>query len=280
MTRLSNAVTLIGAGTQGSRLAYMWSRLGKPVYLVDRTQNQLTQASAALQNLRAKKPPSEEGSVIKLTADDMDKALRNSWLAIECIPENIGCKRDLMKELDSRTDPDTIIASNSSSYPISEVCKGLCLKANDRFVNMHAFWPPETQVIEIMGTSKTRADIIPLLIKETQEHGFMPFHVRKHSTGYMFNRIWAAIKRETLQVLEEGIATPKEIDQIYKAVLKTPIGPCEQMDIAGLDVILAIEKHYAQERAGLPNGPQRLLQEMVGQGNLGVKSGSGFFKYP
>lgn len=91
--------------------------------------------------------------------------------------------------------------------------------------------------------------------------------------------IWAAIKRETLLVLEEGIATPEEVDQIYKCVLNTPRGPCELMDIAGLDVILAVEEHYAKVRMGIPNAPRKYLREMIERGDLGVKSGNGFFKY-
>ena len=92
-------------------------------------------------------------------------------------------------------------------------------------------------------------------------------------------RIWAAIKRETLLALDEGVATPEEIDGIFKAVLKTPKGPCEQMDVVGLDVVLDIEKHYAEVRPGLPEGPRKLLNEMVAQGLLGVKSGKGFFRH-
>lgn len=92
-------------------------------------------------------------------------------------------------------------------------------------------------------------------------------------------RIWAAIKRETLLALDEGVATPEEIDGIFKAVLKTPKGPCEQMDVVGLDVVLDIEKHYAEVRPGLPEEPRKLLNEMVAQGLLGVKSGKGFFRH-
>ncbi|RAL05881.1 NAD(P)-binding protein [Aspergillus ibericus CBS 121593] len=202
MTRLLNAVTLLGAGTQGSRLAYMWSRLGRPVYLVDKTPTQLNLALATVQRLRASNPPSEEGKVISLTADDLDKALHNSWLAIECVSEDLECKRPVMAELDRKSDPETIIASNSSSYSISEICKGLNLKAEDRFVNLHSFWPPGTQAVEIMGSSQTRADIIPLLMRETQDHGFHPFHVRKSSNGYTFNHH----QREALYVLEMDIA--------------------------------------------------------------------------
>ncbi|PWY93624.1 3-hydroxyacyl-CoA dehydrogenase [Aspergillus sclerotioniger CBS 115572] len=270
MTRVLNAVTLFGAGTQGSRLAYMWSRLGRPVYLVDRTPAQLNLALATVERLRASNPPSEPGQVISLTTDELDKALHNSWLAIECVPEDLDCKRPVMEELDRRSDPETIIASNSSSYFISEICKGLSLRTNDRFVNLHSFWPPETQAIEIMGSSQTRADIIPLLMKETQDHGFQPFHVRKSSTGYTFNRylanhvVWdSAIhtNHETLLLLEEGIATP-EVDNIYKA-----------MDIAGLD------EHYAKDWIGIPNEPRKVLREMIERGDLGVKSGNGFFHY-
>jgi 3-hydroxyacyl-CoA dehydrogenase len=82
-----------------------------------------------------------------------------------------------------------------------------------------------------------------------------------------------------LFALEEGVATPEEIDGIFKAVLKTPKGPCEQMDVVGLDVVLDIENHYAEVRPGLPEEPRTYLQKMVAQGKLGVKSGFGFFKY-
>ncbi|OAA59735.1 3-hydroxyacyl-CoA dehydrogenase [Niveomyces insectorum RCEF 264] len=112
-------------------------------------------------------------------------------------------------------------------------------------------------------------------MKEAAAHGFQPFHVRRSSTG-----IWAAIKRETLLALHDGVATPEEIDSIFKAVLKTPKGPCEQMDTVGLDVVLDIEEHYAEERPDLPEEPRNLLRKMTAEGRLGVKSGCGFFKYP
>ncbi|OOF97879.1 hypothetical protein ASPCADRAFT_2948 [Aspergillus carbonarius ITEM 5010] len=144
MTRLLNAVTLLGAGAQGSRLAYLWSRIGRPVYLVDKSPTQLGLALATVQRLRASNPPSEPGQVISLTADNLDKALHNSWLAIECVPEDLECKRPVMVELDRKSDPETIIASNSSSYSISDICKGLRLRAHDRFVNLHSVCPPKT----------------------------------------------------------------------------------------------------------------------------------------
>lgn len=135
-------------------------------------------------------------------------------------------------------------------------------------------------------------------MEQCKAHGFTPFHVKKNSNGYIYNRylyqpcttlqsllttlcnrIWAAIKREALFVAAEGVATPAEIDAIYKDVLKTPKGPFEQMDVVGLDVVNDIEEHYAENRRGLPEEPRRLLREMIDQGKLGVKSGSGFYDY-
>lgn len=92
-------------------------------------------------------------------------------------------------------------------------------------------------------------------------------------------RIWAAIKREALLTVSEGIASPKEVDDIFKEVLKTPKGPCEQMDVVGLDVVLDIEEHYAETRQGLPEAPRELLRKMIADNKLGVKSGEGFYKY-
>ena len=93
------------------------------------------------------------------------------------------------------------------------------------------------------------------------------------------SRIWAAIKRETLLVLSEGVCTPREVDAIFKDVLKTPKGPCEQMDVVGLDVVLDIENHYADSRVGIPSEPRIYLQTMIESGRLGVKNGSGFYEY-
>jgi 3-hydroxyacyl-CoA dehydrogenase len=93
------------------------------------------------------------------------------------------------------------------------------------------------------------------------------------------NSIWAAIKREALYVAAEKVATPEEIDGIYKDVLKTPMGPFEQMDVVGLDVVKDIEENYAQNRTGLPKEPRDLLALMIQERKLGVKTGEGFYKY-
>lgn len=131
-----------------------------------------------------------------------------------------------------------------------------------------------------MGHEKTNPDNIATLMKESQAQGFQPFHCRQpNSTGYIYNRIWAAIKRESLLAASEGVATPKEIDEVFKAVLKAKSGPFEQMDVVGLDVVYDIEQHYADCREGIPVEPRTYLRKFIEEGTLGVKSGNGFYTY-
>ncbi|PVH75072.1 3-hydroxyacyl-CoA dehydrogenase [Cadophora sp. DSE1049] len=283
MASLQKSVALIGAGTQGTRLAFMWSRLGRPVHLVDQDQQRLQGALTDIQKLRRDWPATEAsiewGNVTIYQSPQLAQSVANSWLIVECVPESLDLKKTLVGELDTIAQPDTIIASNSSSYTISEIVDGLLLKHPERCVSLHSYWPPETSAIEVMGSSNTSPDIIPLLMEECRRHGFQPFHVKRPSTGYIYNRIWAAIKRESLLVLSEGVADPEEIDSIFKDILKSPKGPCEQMDIVGLDVVRDIENHYREVRKGLPKETTELLNKMIAQGKLGVKSGSGFYDY-
>ncbi|RJE21122.1 3-hydroxyacyl-CoA dehydrogenase protein-domain protein [Aspergillus sclerotialis] len=130
-----------------------------------------------------------------------------------------------------------------------------------------------------MGHKNTDPSKIATLMEQCAEHGFLPFHVKKDSMGYIYNRIWSAIKRETLLLLEEGVCAPQEVDSIFREVLQTPKGPCELMDKVGLDVVLEIEENYAKARSGIPPQPREFVQKMIQDGKLGMKSGKGFYDY-
>ncbi|CAI7613765.1 unnamed protein product [Penicillium bialowiezense] len=273
-------VVIIGAGTQGRRLAYMWSSKGGTVCLVDLQEQQLQDGLQYVEKLRADTNDQREWGRIETShPSSLDSILSNAWLVVECVPENLELKRKVITQLDGLALESTIIASNSSSYGIFEILEGLSLKNSERVMSAHCYWPPETSAIEIMGHKDSDPRLIDLVLTQCKEHGFSPFHVKKDSIGYIYNRIWAAIKRETLLTLSEGVATPKEIDAIFKDVLKTPKGPCEQMDVVGLDVVLDIENHYAESREGVPAEPRKYLQEMIQAGSLGVKNGQGFYNY-
>ncbi|OJJ53542.1 hypothetical protein ASPSYDRAFT_212492 [Aspergillus sydowii CBS 593.65] len=274
MTQLQSpqgSVVIIGAGTQGRRLAYMWSSRGGVVYLVDLNQQQLEDGLKYVEQLRSEATTHSGtwGDVRISTPDSLESILQGAWLVVEKI----------LSQLDNLAPSHTIIASNSSSYGIGEVIEGMDLKYSSRLLSAHCYWPPETSAIEIMGHNNTDPALIDILFEQCEKHSFSPFRVRQSSIGYIYNRIWAAIKRETLLALSEGVCNPEEIDAIFKDVLKTPKGPCEQMDVVGLDVVLDIEKHYAEARSGLPSEPQEYLQKMIQDGKLGVKSGGGFYDY-
>jgi 3-hydroxybutyryl-CoA dehydrogenase len=104
-------------------------------------------------------------------------------------------------------------------------------------------------------------------------YGVVPIHVRKESVGFIFNRIWAAVKRESLEVVEEGVSTPEEVDHIFELLLGTHGGPFRLMDKVGLDVVLDIEEHYAAIHPELPSGPRELLKQYIQEGRLGRKTG-------
>ncbi|KAF4993910.1 hypothetical protein FGRMN_6157 [Fusarium graminum] len=275
------SVTLIGAGTQGRRLAFMWSSRGNDVHIVDGQESQLQASIKAIEEFRSDSSDKSAswGKIITHSIDNLHEALKTAWLIVECVPEQLELKTKVISDLDSLAPKETIIASNSSSYSCSEILKGTDMKHESRFLSAHSYWPPETPEIEIMGHETTDPAHITLMMDQCKAHGFSPFHVKKPSMGYIYNRIWAAIKREALLAASEGAATPEEIDDIFKGVLKTPKGPFEQMDVVGLDVVLDIEQHYADARGNIPNAPREYLQKFLNEGNLGVKSGRGFYDY-
>ncbi|KIV92155.1 hypothetical protein PV10_06616 [Exophiala mesophila] len=275
------AVAMLGAGTQGRRLAYMWSSKGRDVNVIDAQERQLTDAVKYIDELRAGSGRSgvKWGNIKTFKAENLKSALQNVWLVVECVPERVELKRKVITQLNELAPEDAIIASNSSSHSISEILEGLNLPNDRRILSAHSYWPPETDAIEIMGHSKTDPELVDFMLRESGEHGFSPFHVKQDSMGYIYNRIWAAIKREALFTAAEGVATPAEIDDIFKNILKTPKGPFEQMDVVGLDVVLDIENHYAEKRKDIPATPREYLKDYIKNGDLGVKSGRGFYDY-
>ena len=119
-----------------------------------------------------------------------------------------------------------------------------------------------------IGCSDRRFDGAPAPLR------IVPFHVRKESVGFIFNRIWAALKRESLEVVKEGVSTPTEVDHIFELVLGgTHGGPFRLMDNVGLDVALDIEEHYAAIHPELPSEPRELLKQYIKEGRLGLKTG-------
>lgn len=272
-------VLVVGAGTLGARIALMFAAGGSPIRIFNRTPSRAVAAKNFVEQqadsvrhslgLRAERA----GEVELMTP--MERAIPGAWLIIESIAEDPDLKRRVLGDLDRIADADAILATNSSSYASSDLIHNV--EHSERVLNAHFLMPPQANAVELMSCGSTDQAIIDALMRRLPQYGLIPFHVRRESVGFIFNRVWAAIKREALMVVEEGVATPEEVDRIWQLVFGTQLTPFRMMDHVGLDVVLDIEEHYAAIREGIPQGPRTLLREYLHRGHLGVKSGQGFY---
>ncbi|WP_084078115.1 3-hydroxyacyl-CoA dehydrogenase family protein [Demequina sp. NBRC 110057] len=274
-------VTVIGAGTLGRRIAAVFASGGSPVRIVDSVAQQRDAAVAYVGEAAPGLAASigREGQALgEVTAyEDAASSVPGAWLVIEAVPERLDIKTPLFGELDRLADAEAILATNSSSYASRLVIDEV--SHVERVINMHFAMPPASMAVELMSDGHTDEAILPFLDDQLRGYGLLPFIAHRESTGFIFNRIWAAIKRESLDVVAQGVSTPEDVDAIMKANMGMHTGPFAAMDQVGLDVVLDIEEHYAAENPHLPEGPRTLLRSYVEAGKLGRKSGEGFYTY-
>ena len=274
-------VAIDGAGTLGRRIAAVYAAGGTDVNIFDLSAEQRDEArDYAEQHLgetRAALGLSDARTGRIEVFDDLGEAVRGAWMVIEAIPERLDLKQEVFRRLGELADADAILASNSSSLPSSRFVDGV--EHPERVLNTHYQQPPELNAVELMSSGKTDESLIDALMEKIPQYGLVPFRVLRESDGFIFNRVWAAIKRECLLVVAEGVATPEDVDAMWSIWTKPGIPPFRLMDRVGLDVVLSIEEHYASVRPGLPEEPRTLLRRYVEAGRLGVKSGSGFYDH-
>lgn len=165
------------------------------------------------------------------TFEDMKEAVTDAWLVIEAVPEKIELKIATFAELETAAPEDCILASNSSSYKTSEMISKVTDKTKRRILNMHYYMPPQCMIVELMTDGHTSPEIFPFMVERSQEAATVPYVARKESTGFIFNRLWAAVKREILTILAEGVSVPEEIDGMWNEMfIKGETLPCRMMD--------------------------------------------------
>lgn len=201
-------VAVVGAGTLGRRIALMFATRGDEVRISDPEAEQRAGAvryvAGALPEVLAQV---EGGRAGRVTAtDDLAVAATGAWLVVEAVPERLELKRSVFARLDELAPPDAVLATNSSSYPSSRLRD--VVRRPERLVNTHFYMPPERTAVEVMSCGRTDPAVVALLMRALPAYGLRPYEVRRESVGFIYNRIWAAIKREALAVVEEGVATP------------------------------------------------------------------------
>src|ERR671933_194346 len=204
-------VVIDGAGTLGRRIAAVYAGGGSDVRIFDLSAEQREAARTYVEEHVAQTQqtlglhPARRGRVE--VSDDLREAVADGWMVIEAVPERTDVKTELFGDLDRLAQPDAILCSNSSSIPTSRMIGKV--EHPERVLNTHYQQPPEQNAVELMSCGKTAVGVIDALMKKLPHYGLVPFHVRRESDGFIFNRIWAAIKRECLMVVEEGLALPE-----------------------------------------------------------------------
>ncbi|OTA05191.1 3-hydroxyacyl-CoA dehydrogenase, NAD binding domain, putative [Trichoderma parareesei] len=271
-------VAVFGTGVLGRRIACVWASTGYTVKIWDPSNQQREDGVAYVDEnvaLYAQKTGKAPGNV--LAVEDMKAAVADAWMVIECVPEKLELKIDVFAELDALAPADCILSTNSSSYKSSELISKVSRARKTQVLNTHYFRPPDCMLIEVMASGYTTEAIIPFLVERLQEAGLMPYVARKESTGLIINRLWAAIKRETLTILAEGVSVPEEIDALWKEMFaNSRLSPCLTMDLVGLDTVAFIEEHYVEELGLSPEKTVDFLRKnYLDHGKLGAKCAKG-----
>jgi 3-hydroxybutyryl-CoA dehydrogenase len=213
--------------------------------------------------------------------DDLAAAVKDATFVFEAAPEKLPLKQKLFAELEALTAPDTILASNSSAIPTTEI--GRHLKHRDRIVGTHFWNPPHlVALVEVIQNEKTSAAVVARTIALLSDAGRTPVHIRRDIPGFVGNRLQHALKREAIALIAAGVCDAETLDTIVKTgfgARMAVLGPMEQSDLVGLDLTLDIAEVLAAD-LDRTAGPHPYLREKVAAGKLGMKSGEGFRRWP
>lgn len=278
-------VAVVGAGFLGKQIAAMCAASGRTVRLTDASPDALAGAKDWLRDLLAE--PIAAGKLdwdldavldrivpVPSLADAMDGA----DLMIEAVREDLETKRTVFRGA-SACNPSAWLATNSSSLLSAQLRD--CVTQTDKLVNLHFFGEFWTRsMVELMGCGETSDETMHVLHQFGQSLGLFCAVVRGQSKGFIINRVWRAIKRESLRVVDEGHADPEDVDRLFALFWGIEQGPFGAMDRIGLDVIADIEDTYIAVATDPEDRRSPRLHELVDAGHLGIKSGSGFYDYP
>ncbi|MGL4611199.1 MAG: 3-hydroxyacyl-CoA dehydrogenase family protein [Trueperaceae bacterium] len=273
-------VAVLGAGVMGKRITCALLQAGIKTRLFDVRKN--FEVTTKPQLIAALESHYKDMSIPKalepLTfAVTLAEAVQGADLVIETIPENVDLKRQILQDISSFVTPETIVVTNTSSIVGSRLADAYIYPA--MFLNFN-FGGYETRKVEIMGHPGTQGFAIDAVERFISELGLVPLRVQREIMGYAGNRVWRAIKKEVLFLIQNGYATPEDIDRGWMLEWGTPMGPCGIMDEVGLDVIRDIENVYYAASGKADDAPPAFLEAMIQQGKLGQKSGEGFYHYP
>jgi 3-hydroxybutyryl-CoA dehydrogenase len=275
-------VGVLGGGRMGAGIAHAFACGGSTVLLVDADE---VAAEAALAKVVEAVRASAARGVLAGSVDEVVSrvsagvgvaSLATSELIVEAVPEDAVLKASLLGELERAVGPSAVIATNTSSLSIDEL--STVLDRPERFIGLHFFNPvPASQLVEIVAGTATAADLVERARGWVVAIGKTPV-VLRDSPGFASSRLGVVLGLEAIRMLEEGVATAEDIDSAMTLGYKHPVGPLRLTDLVGLDVRLGIADYLAS-KLGDRFEPPALLRQKVAAGELGRKSGRGFYEW-
>jgi 3-hydroxybutyryl-CoA dehydrogenase len=282
-------VAVLGLGTMGHGIAQTFALAGYDVScfdesasmrdsLIERVRTNLTAFVAA----DLVTPEQVEPALARLQPVGTEsEAAADAQFVTEAVPEDLEVKQKLFERLEQIVSPLTILASNSSSFPISQ--SSSLMKHPERALVTHWFNPPHlTPVVEVVPAPRTGEDTVRTTLHLLQRIGKRPIRLRRELAGFLVNRVQVAIQREAWDLVDQGVASPEEIDAAIRGTIGfrfAALGPLEIHDFAGLDIQLTTFNNLVPEIRS-DTKPPAVIEQLTAAGRLGVKSGQGFYDYP
>ncbi len=281
-------VAIVGAGTMGQQIGFQCAGHGYDVVLYDVDRPALEAADARLgayaemlerSGVITPEVRAAARARITMTAD-LETAVRDADLLSEAVPEDPELKGRVLAECNAACPPRTIFMTNTSTLLPSQFARAS--GRGDRLLALHFHLPVWiNNLVDVMAHPGTAPAVTRLVLAFAERIGQVTLQLRREHNGYVFNAMYSALNREAITLAEQGVASIEDIDRAWMHVTKAPVGPLGALDAVGLDTAWTITDHWAREL----NDEQlranaRFLKAYVDRGDLGVKSGRGFYTYP
>ncbi len=279
-------VCVVGAGTMGAQIAQQSALAGYPVVLTDVSEDQLKRAVESNRRLVMRRvdkgqltPEQATDALNRVTVTtSLEEAAGNADFVFEAIVEQLQPKRDLFGRLDAVAKGHTIVATNSSTIPISKLADAT--QRPDRCINTHFFHPVLVmELCEVGGGPGTSAETVETTMELVRRIGRVPVLLEKEIDGFIVNRILHAASQEAMRLYEGGYADFSDIDLAVEKGLNWPMGPFKLADFSGVDITYNARREKYEASGDAHDRPAEFLRRMVEEGRLGRKTALGFYDY-
>ena len=283
---MTEKIGVIGGGQMGSQIASLSAMAGYATHIYDQdlsnVKSKLKFAEENLKNLVSKEIYSQ-GHLDNFKnnlhiAESLEEVAKSKTFMIEAVVERLDAKQEIFHYLSEATSSEVVLATNSSFIAASELAQGC--KNPQRFINMHFFYPPlRMDLVEISYPEETTEEVLSRTKSVAKLMGRTVVTLRKETPGFIVNRMLAALVDEAYNLYDEGIADFEDIDLAIKKGLNHPLGPFEISDYSGLDIHYYAKLKVYNQTKDPKDYPKKFLEKKIQDGDLGVKTGRGFYKY-